>query len=181
MNIRKPLAILAAGIALALLLGAAFVAGSLFESYGRNERARAETALRDTRLDSCFAPAFALSGLTGSRDSFEMTAFVVEGGSNRKALLTACSAQAGWHRGQVTAEEFVSFSDAAFWPFARMLGGPRVDAFDAWYYRENAAPAGTETALASGCFAEIGRLGRGFSFAVYDSDTGLFIYVRQFG
>ena len=181
MSARKFLVIMAAAIALALLLGAAFVVGSLIESEGRSERARAETALRDTGLDASFAPAFALSGLTYSRDSFEMTTFVVEGDSNRKVLLSACSAQASWHREQVTAEEFISFSDTAFWPFARALGRPRVDAFDAWYYRENAAPAGTEIELANGHFAEIGRLGRGFSFAVYDSDTGLFIYVRQFG
>ena len=32
-----------------------------------------------------------------------------------------------------------------------------------------------------GSFEEIGQIGRGFIFAVYDEETGLFIYTEQFG
>lgn len=53
-------------------------------------------------------------------------------------------------------------------------------AFDAWYYRETAGSYNAP-GIPDGPFAEIGQIGRGFVFAVFDAETGLFIFVRQFG
>ena len=53
-------------------------------------------------------------------------------------------------------------------------------AFDAWYYRETAGPHNASEAP-DGPFAEIGQIGRGFVFAVFDAETGLFIFTSQFG
>lgn len=52
--------------------------------------------------------------------------------------------------------------------------------FDAWYYRETAAPYNAP-GIPDGPFAEIGQIGRGFVFAVFDAETGLFIFTSQFG
>ena len=108
------------------------------------------------------------------------TAFVIQYPSDREELLREISRTDGWHAAQVSAQEYRDFADAALWTQAEVLQVRDDTCFDAWYYRETAEPC-DPPALPDGPFAQIGELGRGFQFAAYDAESGLFVYVNQFG
>ena len=108
------------------------------------------------------------------------TAFVIEYPSDREVLLEEISRIDGWHVAQVSAQEYRDFADAALWTQAEVLQVQDDTCFDAWYYRETAEPC-DPPALPDGPLSKIGELGRGFQFAAYDVESGLFVYVNQFG
>ena len=161
-----------------ILLAAAFFAGILVED-GRQEAPRyPEYALSKTGLPEKYAPAFCLEGLTGARESYQVIAFKVDYDSARKELLEHTKTVSGWNAAPVTEEELRAFS-RSFW-YPELLPVPGDTVFDAWYYLETSAP-GIGAATAEGCFASIGAIGRGFEFAVFDVETGVMIFVDQFG
>ena len=54
--------------------------------------------------------------------------------------------------------------------------------FDAWYYRETVEPDTFSGRIPRGPLEQIGScVGRGFEFAIFDVETGLFVYIDQFG
>lgn len=67
------------------------------------------------------------------------------------------------------------------WEYADVLDVPEDIVFDAWFYRKTDEPASWSKHVSSGSLKDIGQVGNGFEFAVYDLETGLFIFVDQFG
>ena len=84
----------------------------------------------------------------------------------------------GWIVSPVTEAELRGFSKCFWYP--DLLTIPDNTVFDAWFYRETSQPIlGAETA--KDCFSSIGKIGRGFEFAVFDLETGIIVFVDQFG
>ena len=120
-----------------------------------------------------------MHGFTGFRDSFEQTKFRVQYAEDREALLSDIARAKGWRVAPVKAEEFTAFQKQYMW--WAVLDVPTDVVFDAWYYHETHEPADYSLKVTDGTLAEIGRVGYGFEFAVYDAESGLFIFVDQFG
>ena len=170
--------LLAACAAVAVV--AAFFAGRLVEALSDDAINSAEYALEVTSLPGDYAPSYWLRGSAGLREFMTQTAFVIQYPSDREELLREISRTDGWHAAQVSAQEYRDFADAALWTQAEVLQVRDDTCFDAWYYRETAEPC-DPPALPDGPFSEIGELGRGFQFAAYDAESGLFLYFYQFG
>lgn len=176
----------------AMIVVAAFFAGRLVEALSDDAINSAEYALEATSLPGDYAPSYWLRGSAGLREFMTQTAFVIQYPSDREALLREISRTDGWHVAQVSAQEYRDFADVALWTQAKVLQVRDDTCFDAWYYCETAEPVQPSTllevvlnsqkpALPDGPLSEIGELGRGFHFAVYDAESGLFVYVNQFG
>ena len=160
----------------AVLLAAAFFAGMLVESLTSINHA--EYALKKMNLPEQYAPSFCLRGYTGFRDSYMMTAFQIQYAIDRKDLLKRMANTEGWTVSPVTEAELRRFS-RSFW-YPDLMPIPDNTVFDAWFYRETSEPIlGAETA--KDCFSSIGKIGRGFEFAVFDVETGIIVFVDQFG
>ena len=170
--------LLAACVTVAVV--AAFFAGRLVEAPSDDAINSAECALEVTSLPGDCAPSSWLRGSAGLREFMPQTAFVIQYPSDREALFREISRTDGWHAAQVSAQEYRDFADVALWTQAEVLQVRDDTCFDAWYYCETAEPY-APPALPDGPLSEIGALGRGFRFAVYDAESGLFVYVNQFG
>lgn len=160
------------------LCGVSLLAGALIAN--ESEINHGEYALRKTHLPVEYAPTYSLYGFTGMRDSFSQTVFTVDYWSDdREALMNAIRQTEHWHVEPVSAEDFRSFAAHTWYPDIVQVADDMV--FDAWYYIETTKPLSSIAHEASGAFASIGQIGYGFEFAVYDLETGLFIFVDQFG
>lgn len=163
------------GIAMLLIL--AFGAGALYANEKTSHQNHAAHALKKCNLSQTYAPSFSLHGFTGFRDTYEQIVFAV-GVEHRSALMQEISHATGWTAEAVTAEDFRAFSKACwYWEFPPI---PDDMVFDAWFYRETHEP--TDYAhIATGSLSSIGAVGYGFEFAVFDRETGLMIFIDQFG
>ena len=141
----------------------------------------AEIALRKTGLNVQYAPEYSLYGFTGFRDSFSQTKFVIEYDHEKQQIFSDMKLANNWHISPVSAEDFLAFQDACAWEFSSVLNIPDDITFDAWYYLETSAAADFSPAAPEGALSEIGRVGNGFEFAVFDLETGLFILIDQHG
>ena len=163
------------GIVLLLLL--AFGAGALYENENALQVNHAAYALKKCNLSQTYAPSFCLRGFTGFRDTYEQIVFAVEE-TQKTALMQEIGRATGWRAEPVTAEDFRAFSKA-FW-YQEFPPIPDDMVFDAWFYRETHEP--TDYAhIATGSLSSIGAVGFGFEFAVFDLETGLMIFIDQFG
>lgn len=163
------------GIVLLLLL--AFGAGALYENEHTLHVNHAAYALKKCNLSQTYAPSFCLRGFTGFRDTFEQIVFAVEE-TQKSALMQEIGHATGWRAEPVTAEDFRAFSKA-FW-YQEFPPIPDEMIFDAWFYRETHEP--TDYAhIATGSLSSIGAVGYGFEFAMFDMETGLMIFIDQFG
>lgn len=163
------------GIAMLLIL--AFGAGAFYANEKTSHQNHAAHALKKCNLSQTYAPSFSLHGFTGFRDTYEQIVFAV-GVEHRSALMQEISHATGWTAEAVTAEDFRAFSKACwYWEFPPI---PDDMVFDAWFYRETHEP--TDYAhIATGSLSSIGAVGYGFEFAVFDGETGLMIFIDQFG
>ncbi len=162
----------------AVMIGIAFFTGTLVENERLNSINYAEYALKKMNLPKQYAPAFCLHGYTGFRDSFLMTTFQIQYSIDREDLLERMTNTEGWIVSPVTEAELRGFSKCFWYP--DLLTIPDNTVFDAWFYRETSQPIlGAETA--KDCFSSIGKIGRGFEFAVFDLETGIIVFVNQFG
>lgn len=84
-----------------------------------------------------------------------------------------------WRIEKVSAEDFRDFTSYTWYPEVVQVADDIE--FDAWYYLETTEAQGSIVHQAPGMFESIGLIGRGFEFAVFDVDTGLFIFIDQFG
>ena len=141
----------------------------------------AEEALQKTGLPKKYAPSYCLHGFTGFRDSFLQVEFIVEYQSNGEVLLDQMDSEMGWHISPVTREEYLEFQRICMWDYADILSVPEDIVFDAWFYQETDEPNPWSKHVPAGSLKEIGKIGNGYEFAVYDAETGLFIFVDQFG
>ena len=170
--------ILAGLAAMAAALVIAFFAGRLSASTRLFAANAAETALEQTGLPRDYAPPYAMHGMADGRDSFEQTVFCAA--REREVLLQWMSRTQGWRIAEAGAEDYRRFAETAMWGYQSAVQVSDDVTFDAWYYRETAEPYNAPD-VPDCPFAEIGQTGRGFVFAVFDAETGLFIFVRQFG
>ncbi|MBR6788160.1 MAG: hypothetical protein IKM26_09625 [Clostridia bacterium] len=142
----------------------------------------AEIALRKTGLNVQYAPEYSLYGFTGFRDSFSQTKFAIEYDHEKQQIFSDMKLANNWHISPVSAEDFLAFQEACAWTYSSVLDLPANIIFDAWYYLETCAPAAPSSpAVPSGALSAIGQIGHGFEFAVYDLETGLFIFIDQHG
>ena len=163
------------GIAMLLML--AFGAGALYANEKTSHVNPAAHALKKCNLSQTYAPSFSLRGFTGFRDTYEQIVFAVDE-KQRSALMQAISRATGWTAEAVTAEDFRAFSKACW--YREFPPVPDDMVFDAWFYRETHEP--TDYAhIATGSLSSIGAVGYGFEFAVFDMETGLMIFIDQFG
>lgn len=161
-----------------LLCIVAFFAGRVIQSEKDSDFNHAEYALKKTSLPEAYAPSYCLHGFTGFRDTFEQAVFEIPYMADREALMQCIRQTDGWTFAPATAQEFLAFA-SCFW-YPTIVSVPDSVVFDAWFYRETDSPTPWAHA-ADGCFSTIGEVGNGFEFAVYDLETGLFIFVDQFG
>lgn len=166
--------------AAALAAWLAFFAGRLTASEHLNSIRVAESSLEQVSLSKDYAPDYCLSGATGFRDYLTQTAFVIQYPSDRAAMLREIAHTVGWHMAQVTAQDYRLFAHAALWTEAEVLQAWDDVCFDAWFYHET-TPPWNPPELPAGPLSEIGELGRGFRMALFDAESGLFVYVNQFG
>ena len=173
------------------LLIACFVFGLLFASFVlgksvayidepyKDEHAKARNALQLTGIRQDFDPDFVFHGSHIGRDMFSQTFFEVSYG-DRKELMRLIRSTDGWHSEALTAKDYCDFVEITWYPsmIQHMISDDIV--FDAWFYRETDPSAGFEPML-HGYFSFLGQAARGFEFAVFDEDTGLFIFIDQFG
>lgn len=139
-------------------------------------------ALESTGLPGEYAPTFSLHGYTGFRDSYMQTEFCIDYPRDRQAILEIIANIEHWRVAPVTALEYSDFASNIMWGYnnSRQLSDEIV--FDAWYYRETTEPHAPNNRVPKGPMEQIGPYaGRGFEFALFDTDTGLFIYIDQFG
>ena len=154
------------------------LAGCSDEPY-KDEHAKAISALRKTNIQQDFRPTFLLYGGHIGRDMYAQTFFEVPY-TARTELMDLIRDTDGWHAETITSEDYCDFVEITWFPamMKQMISGDIE--FDAWFYRETTPPAGYEP-MVQGHFSFLGRAARGFEFAVFDEDTGLFILIDQFG
>ncbi len=139
-------------------------------------------ALESTGLPGEYAPGFSLHGYTGFRDSYMQTEFCINHSSDCQTILKMISNIDHWHVVPVTASEYLDFASNVLWEYENSWQCADEIVFDAWYYRETTEPHAPNNRVPKGPMEQIGPYaGRGFEFALFDSDTGLFIYIDQFG
>lgn len=160
-----------------VVAGISYFAGVI--SANENAVNHSETALQKTGLPTQFSQHYSLYGLTAGKDYFSQTVFQVEYSSERQDLLNVMAHTDNWRIEKVSAEDFRGFAAHTWYPeVVQVADGIE---FDAWYYLETSEPWGSIVHQATGVFEPIGLIGRGFEFAVFDIDTGLFIFIDQFG
>ena len=144
-----------------------------------DEHAKARNALQLTGIRQDFDPDFVFHGSHIGRDMFSQTFFEVSYG-DRKELMRLIRSTDGWHTEALTAKDYCEFVEITWYPsmIKQMISDDIV--FEAWFYRETTPSAGYEPML-QGYFSFLGQAARGFEFAVFDEDTGLFIFIDQFG
>lgn len=149
---------------------------------GINHDEPSEFALKSTGLPIEYAPGFSLHGYTGFRDSYSQTEFCINYQRERQELLDIISTTDYWHITPVTASEYSDFASSVMWEYENSWLYSDEIIFDAWYYREIVEPHTPNGRIPKGPMEEIGSyIGRGFEFALFDVDTGLFVYIDQFG
>ena len=176
-NREKALRRIAKLLGITMLLALAFGAGVLYENEHVLQVNHAAWALKKCNLSQAYAPRFCLRGFTGFRDTYEQIVFAVEE-DQRPVLIQEISRTKGWTAEPVPEEDFLAFSKAFWYKEFPPLPGGMV--FDAWFYRETHEPSGY-VHVATGSLSPIGAIGYGFEFAVYDIETGLMIFIDQFG
>ncbi len=151
---------------------------SMDEPY-RDEHAKALYALQKTGITADFVPEFVVHGSHIGRKHFIQTVFTVSY-ADRERLLETMRPTEGWHIEHISVSDYRGFADVVWYP--EMTKSMIADdvGFDAWYYRTTKPSAGWEE-IPAGHFGSLGRVGRGFVFAVYDAETGLFVFIDQFG
>lgn len=157
-----------------------FFVGRVYETFQDDPLAHAVYALKKTGLSQEYAPAYSLHGSIGIRDYFSQTKFVVQYEHERNKLLQEASLTKGWHTAPVTAEEYLCFQETCMWGY-ETLDVPDDVVFDAWYYLETHDPLSYSASAPEGGLKEIGQVGYGYEFAVFDVESGLFIFVDLFG
>ena len=163
-------------VIMAVLLVIAYFAGMYNGEQELANMDHAKYALKKMNLPAGYAPQFCLHGGTGIRDSYGITAFQVQ--CDREDLLKCIQRADGWTVAPVSEEELRGFAESFWYP--ELMPVPDNTVFDAWFYRETAEPT-LYSESAKDCFSSIGKIGRGFEFAVFDVETGMVIYVDQFG
>ena len=164
----------------ALISAIAFFAGALWNELPTASE-QAQYALKDTGLTFSETGSFSLHGSYGWRDFYDITEFIIPYPENRQTLLAEMKTTEGWHASDVTYNEYLDFCELSLWADYELIMLPEDTVFEAWYYRETCEPSSFSYNTGKGAFEEIGKLGHGFTFAVYDVDTGLFIYFNQHG
>ena len=142
--------------------------------------AKAAYAFKETGLFPSFDVDYVLEGSHLGRDSFRLTVFEIPYEAYKSELMILITDAEGWHVEAIGAGDYRDFAEVTWFP--SMLQATVADdiVFDAWYYRKTTPSAGYEP-MQKGCFRFLGRAARGFEFAVYDRETGLFIFIDQFG
>lgn len=139
-------------------------------------------ALKSTGLPSEYAPGFSLHGYTGFRDSYMQTEFCIDFPSDRQTILKLIQNTDHWYTAPVTASEYSDFAGNVMWQYENSWRCSDEIVFDAWFYRETSEPHAPNNRVPEGPMEQIGPYaGRGFEYALFDVDTGLFIYIDQFG
>lgn len=174
---KKYLVIIAFLLTLSML---GFFAGRIYEAFQDDPFAHAAFALKKTGLSEAYAPSYSLHGAVGVRDSFSQTKFYVQNENERKNLLHEISLEKGWHITPVTSDEYLNFQKTCMWGF-ETLNVPESVVFDAWYYLETDVPISHSPFAPAGALSEIEQVGYGYEFAVFDVESGLFIFVDVFG
>ena len=166
-----------------LLIGATgWFIGMLQENHKLTSINHAAYALESTGLPEEYAPSFSLHGHTGFRDSFMQTVFCIDYSGDCQRILEMISNTDHWHTASVTVSEYSDFARNVIWGYENSWQYTDEIVFDAWYYRETAEPHIPNNRIPKGPMDQIGTYaGRGFEFALFDADTGLFIYIDQFG
>ena len=156
-----------------------YIVGTI-DANTRNEMMNhAVVALERTGISSKYAPNYSMYGFVGFRDMFSQTKFKVYYDSDRKALFNDIAEAKHWHVAPVTGDEYLRLQRACM--CNDVIDVPEDVVFDAWYYLETTEPTQYSGFAPNGALSEIGQIGRGFEFAVFDLETGLFIFVDQFG
>lgn len=158
-----------------------YIKGSFDADMRHESFSYASNALEKTGLPEKYAPSYCLHGFTGFRDSFLQVKFIIQYQDDREALLSKMASTKGWHISQVAQDEYLNFQQTCMWAYSAVLDIPADIIFDAWYYLETDEPAPYSKHAPAGALAEIGQIGYGYEFAVYDVESGLFIFVDQFG
>ncbi|MDO5435832.1 MAG: hypothetical protein Q4G19_05635 [Clostridia bacterium] len=142
--------------------------------------AKSAYAFSKTNLSPSFEVNYVLDGRHTGRDSFIQTIFEVPYSANREELMELIRNADGWHAETITADDYRSFAEVTWYPsIVKNTVSDDIE-FDAWFYCVTAPSAGYEPDI-GGHFSFLGQAARGFEFAVFDQDTGLFIYIDQLG
>ena len=163
--------------AVCLIAGISYLAGAI--TANENKPNRSAVALQKTGLPLSYSQHYTLHGASSGRDYFSQTVFQVDYSSERKDLFNIMSRTKNWRIEKVSAKDFRAFTGHTWYPEVVQVTDDIE--FDAWYYLETSEPSGGIVHEAPGMFESIGLIGRGFEFAVFDVDTGLFIFIDQFG
>lgn len=169
------------GIAILLAGFIGCIVGDLRAGIRQSALNRAAIALEKTGLPEMYAPSYSLYGFTGFRDTFSQTKFIVQAKDEREQLFSDISSSKRWRVAPVTAEEYLSFQKTCIQWYSAVLDVPADIVFDAWYYRETSEPNVLSGHAPEGALEEIGHVGYGFEFAVYDRESGLFVFTDLFG
>ena len=178
MNMKKRVLIV---FAVMILCACCYLKGIIDEDARHASHSYARNALEKTGMSAEFAPGYCLHGFTGFRDTFHQVKFIVEDQHDRKALMAEMTSADGWHVSQVTAAEYLEFQKNCMWTYSQALSVPEEVVFDAWFYCETDEPAPWSKQMTAGALKEIGQVGNGYEFAVFDAETGMFIFADQFG
>ena len=141
---------------------------------------KAENAFEKTNLAPSFEITYVLHGSNIGRDMYSQTVFEIPYLSDREELLGLIQNAEGWHVETITADDYRDFVEITWYPSLVQNTVSNDIVFDAWFYRETCPSAGYERMM-KGRFSFMGQAARGFEFAVYDEDTGLFIFIDQHG
>ena len=136
-------------------------------------------ALKKTGITEELYPGLVLHDSNHSRDSYTQTLFSVPKW-DRISLLEQMRQTENWHIEAIQAFDFRGFANVTWYSeLNHALIADDVQ-FDAWYYVVRSPSWGDEE-TPSGYFSKLGRVGRGFTFALFDVETGLFVFIDQFG
>ena len=162
-----------------LWLVCCFILSGCSDEPYKDEHVMATHALQKTNIIQDFVPDFVFHGSHIGRDMYSQTFFEFSY-TDRKELMDIIRNTDGWHVETLTSEDYCDFVEITWYPsmVKQMICGDIE--FDAWFYRETTPSAGYEPMI-GGYFSFLGRAARGFEFAVFDKETGLFIFIDQFG
>lgn len=152
----------------------------LLEKPYAHHAAKASYAFEETGLTPSFEIPYVLDGSLVGRDNYKQTIFEVPYRSEREELWGLIQNTDGWHAETITADDYRSISEITWYP--SLVNNTIADdiEFDAWFYRETVPAVGYERRI-NGYFSFLGQAARGMEFAVFDKDTGLFIFIDQRG
>lgn len=171
--------LLAAALCVVSFQAGAFWDSFLSEKPYADHAAKAANAFAKTNLAS-FEITYVLHGSNIGRDMYSQTVFEVPYDTDKKELMECIRNADGWHVEAITADDYRDFVEITWYPSMVQHTVSDDIVFDAWFYRETCPSAGYEKMM-KGRFSYMGRAARGFEFAVYDKDTGLFIFIDQHG